>query len=698
MSWRPRRPTLGIVKRTPGRAPAASGAGGVAHTAARRAWDGLVQVLVGPDLAPASRWRSPQERRAWYAALGMTTLVLCIVNVATMHGAGNVHGLPAGIAPAPVVQLPPSLGQEVLAVAVLVPLPLAVRYPLLAWRIGWLALLLAPLVPAAWWGGWPWAAPQLLALLVAFCLAGVRYQRPVLWWMWALSVIPWWLWLQADVTNLNGPASATIAFTLATIAVDGIGSRLRVKRALVAQTERTEVEWARRAVLEERTRIARELHDVVAHHMSLIAVRAETAPYRLSGLPESARAEFGSLSEVAREALADMRRLLGVLRHDQPGGLAPQPPAIGPPCACRCRSTSRGIGRAFRAPRPGPGAFWRWAVRVPDRAGIAVQRQPACPWSRGHRVGGPRSQRGKAARGQWTRRPRRPTRQRTPSWSRADRDARASGAARRLHVGRPGARRRLRGVGGAPTRRDGMTAGSAAGGGVTTRCLIADDQAMVREGFAAVLAAQPGLLVVGQAADGQDAVRQARHLQPDIVLMDVRMPVMDGLQATRQLLGATARPARPRVLMLTTFDLDDYVYEALRAGASGFLLKDATAAELVHAVRVVAAGDALLAPSVTRRLIADFARQPRSDPPFPSTLGALTQRETEVLRLIARGLSNTEISDTLVIAEQTTKTHIGRILAKLDLRDRAQAVVLAYETGLVTPGGPRTPDIGRESM
>jgi DNA-binding NarL/FixJ family response regulator len=225
-----------------------------------------------------------------------------------------------------------------------------------------------------------------------------------------------------------------------------------------------------------------------------------------------------------------------------------------------------------------------------------------------------------------------------------------------------------------------------AGGGIT-RCLIADDQAMVREGFAAVLDAQPGLLVVGQAADGADAVRQARHLHPDVILMDVRMPVLDGLQATRQILRAAATPERPRVLMLTTFDLDDYVYEALRAGASGFLLKDATAAELVHAVRVVAAGDALLAPSVTRRLIADFARRPRPDPPFPLTLGALTPRETEVLRLIAAGLSNTEISDTLVIAEQTTKTHIGRILAKLNLRDRAQAVVLAYETGLITPGG-----------
>ena len=235
-----------------------------------------------------------------------------------------------------------------------------------------------------------------------------------------------------------------------------------------------------------------------------------------------------------------------------------------------------------------------------------------------------------------------------------------------------------------------MTAGAAPRGGVTTRCLIADDQAMVREGFAAVLAAQPGLLVAGLAGDGAGAVRLARHLRPDVVLMDVRMPVMDGLEAARQILGGPASAERPRVLMLTTFDLDDYVYEALRAGASGFLLKDATAAELVHAVRVVAAGDALLAPSVTRRLIAGFARLLPPGPPVPASAGALTPRETEVLRLIARGLSNTEISDALVIAEQTTKTHVGRILAKLDLRDRAQAVVLAYETGLVTAGGSST--------
>ena len=242
---------------------------------------------------------------------------------------------------------------------------------------------------------------------------------------------------------------------------------------------------------------------------------------------------------------------------------------------------------------------------------------------------------------------------------------------------------------GVPTRC--LTADDPVADGVPTRCLIADDQAMVREGFAAVLAAQPGLQVVGQAADGADAVRLARHLRPDVVLMDVRMPVMDGLQAARQILGSASGPARPRVLMLTTFDLDDYVYEALRAGASGFLLKDATAAELVHAVRVVAAGDALLAPSVTRRLIADFARQPRPDPPFPATLSALTHRESEVLRLIARGLSNAEVAQELIVSETTVKTHVARVLMKLGLRDRIQAVVLAYESGIIQPGAEDEP-------
>jgi len=212
------------------------------------------------------------------------------------------------------------------------------------------------------------------------------------------------------------------------------------------------------------------------------------------------------------------------------------------------------------------------------------------------------------------------------------------------------------------------------------KVLIADDQAMVREGFGALLGAQADIVVVGDAADGEAAVRRSRDLRPDVVLMDVRMPVMDGLEATRRLAGG------PRILILTTFDLDDYVYEALRAGASGFLLKDAPAADLIHAVRVVAAGEALLAPSVTRKLIAEFAARPAGDRPRPTALNALTPRETDVLRLIARGRSNTEIAAELVVAEQTVKTHVGRVLAKLGLRDRAQAVVFAYETGLVVPG------------
>jgi len=286
---------------------------------------GLVHVLIGRDRAPSWRWRSSQERWAAYAGLSLVTVALCVANAASMHGVAIMHGPLSGITLPPADEIPPSLAQQAVAVAVVAPLLLAARYPLLTWRIEWLALLLVPLVPAAWWGGWPWGPPQVFVLLAAMCVAGVRYQRPVLWWMWALSLIPWWLWLTADLPNLNGPASATIVFTAATIVVDSLGSRLRAQHALAGQTKLAEQERARRAVLEERTRIARELHDVVAHHMSLIAVRAETAPYRLTGLPESAQAEFGSLSEVAREALAEMRRLLGVLRHDQPADLAPQP-------------------------------------------------------------------------------------------------------------------------------------------------------------------------------------------------------------------------------------------------------------------------------------------------------------------------------------------------------------------------------------
>jgi signal transduction histidine kinase len=328
----------------------------VARQAARQAGRGLLQVLAGADPPPA--WRSPWQRRAVHVGLGAATLVLGAASLISLTGVTSyllqqsrisivgVHHQFVGnqVAAPPLARnfiRPPGAGviswsfasgpmsialvmvlAVVAALAVVLPVPLAARYPLMGWRIAWLGLLAVPLTGAAWLGSWPWGPVQILVLLVAFCAAGVRHPRPVLWWMWALTLIPWWLW---SAPHRLGCALGTVAFTAAAVAVDSMGSRRRAQQALADQTELTELEQARRAVLEERAKIARELHDVVAHHMSLIAVRAETAPYRLAGLPGPVRAEFGALSEAAREALTDMRRLLGVLRNDEPAARAPQP-------------------------------------------------------------------------------------------------------------------------------------------------------------------------------------------------------------------------------------------------------------------------------------------------------------------------------------------------------------------------------------
>jgi DNA-binding NarL/FixJ family response regulator len=217
------------------------------------------------------------------------------------------------------------------------------------------------------------------------------------------------------------------------------------------------------------------------------------------------------------------------------------------------------------------------------------------------------------------------------------------------------------------------------------RVLVVDDQALVRGGFRLILESQPGVEVVGEAADGREALAKARELRPDVVLMDVRMPGMDGLEATRRLLSE--RDA-PRVLMLTTFDLDEYVYDALRAGASGFLLKDVRPEQLADAVRVVAEGETLLAPVITQRLVQQYVRRLRPGTTRPAALDSLTERELAVLRLIARGRSNAEIATDLFLSETTVKTHVSHVFGKLGLRDRAQAVVLAYESGLIEPGAP----------
>jgi DNA-binding NarL/FixJ family response regulator len=234
---------------------------------------------------------------------------------------------------------------------------------------------------------------------------------------------------------------------------------------------------------------------------------------------------------------------------------------------------------------------------------------------------------------------------------------------------------------------DRSTRPKSAGSAVSIRVLIADDQPLLRAGFRMILEAEPDIEVTGEAGDGLEAVERARLSRPDVVLMDIRMPNLDGVEATRRLTSAESGQS-PRVLILTTFNLDEYVFEALRAGASGFLLKDVPPDELVAGIRVVAAGEALLAPSVTRRLLDRVAtRLPTADRATTAALESLTDREVEVLKLLARGLSNAEIAKEFVVSETTVKTHVGHVLQKLGVRDRVQAVVLAYETGVVQPGG-----------
>ncbi|MGX1223397.1 DNA-binding NarL/FixJ family response regulator [Streptomyces ambofaciens] len=557
---------------------------------------------------------------------------------------------------------------------------------------------------------WPWTAAGLIAHMFVMLLLALRVRTRVAVEACALSALITYI-LEGLIGAQNYQPTGWLAVALfAVVVVLGIALRGRreARSQLAEQTSLTAEERARRTLLEERGRIARELHDVVAHHMSVISIQAQVAPLLVKDPPDELKENLAGIRQNALEALTELRRVLGVLRAEHPdapaaseGADAAVPHAPQPTLdrldALVENTRAAGLTVNHRHERDAQtAAARRGAVGLPDRAGGAQQRAAACAGR--ECPGPPHPSPDRAARGGLQH----PAAARTGAVAggraRAARHAGAGGDARRHADGAPHAGRRLPGgrvpAGRRPRAarrrlsrpfhrgRHPMTTSS---NGRVIRVLIADDQQMVRQGFTVLLNTQPDIEVIGQAVDGLDAVAKVAELAPEVVLMDIRMPELGGIEATRRITGATPEI---RVLVLTTFDLDEYVYEALRAGASGFLLKDASADQLAEAVRVVAAGDALLAPGITRRLIAEFSRlddRPRA--PLKARVGELTERETEVLALIAQGLSNAEIAQRLVVAEQTVKTHVGRILVKLGLRDRTQAAVFAYESGLVRPAG-----------
>jgi signal transduction histidine kinase len=372
------------------------------RTAGRTAWRALLEVLAGPDPAPAWSWRSPRQRRLACAALGAAALLLGWASVASVLTHGQASGSSSGTGGQPgrapchlsaavgfcqrsghlQLSSAPPAAMWLLALAAVVPLALVLRWPLLSWRVGWLGLLLVPLFDLHWWGGWPWDPVQIPVLLAVLCAAGIHRRRPALYWLFALTLLPWWCWAIQDRLGLVTAVLGSAAFGAIAVAVDGAAARRQAQRTLADQAEQTELERARRAVLEERARIARELHDVVAHHMSLVAIRAESAPHRLGALPDPVRAEFGALSDSAREALADMRRLLGVLRSDQPAARAPQP---GLPDVPALVDTARQAGMTVELSAPAG------AASVPPSTGVCAYRiiQEALSNAGQHAAGAP---------------------------------------------------------------------------------------------------------------------------------------------------------------------------------------------------------------------------------------------------------------------------------------------------------------------
>ena len=467
---------------------------------------------------------------------------------------------------------------------------------------------------------------------------------------------------------------------------DSVAARRRYLAGLADQArheQAAEAERARQQVREERVRIAREMHDVVAHTLAVITVQAGVGPRLMARQPEEASTALESIETIGRTAQEELRVVLGLLRdqENRTAVLAPAPRLVdvkdlvetvrasGTPVDLHMSGVDRPLSPALELTvyrvvqealtnvvKHAPQAHATVDLAVCDHEirlavtddGPATETTPE--QHQGLGIVGMR-ERIAAFGGQLTAEP-------IAAW-------------------RP-AHRRVPDRPGLPGDRPGPDRGRR----VTTTVLVVDDQALLRTAFSSLIAAEDDLDVAGQAADGRQAVELAHHLAPDVVVMDVRMPVMDGIEATRHI--TTDQSSTTRVLILTTFDLDEYVFEALRAGASGFALKSRPLEELLTAIRTVAAGEALLAPSVTRRLIAHFAQADRAPKNPVRGLDELTEREREVLSLVARGLSNAELAETLRVSLPTAKTHVSRILTKLGARDRTQLVVLAYESGLVT--------------
>jgi DNA-binding NarL/FixJ family response regulator len=462
---------------------------------------------------------------------------------------------------------------------------------------------------------------------------------------------------------------------------DAVAARRRYQAGLAEQERReqaAEAERARQQVREERVRIARELHDVVAHTLAVITIQAGVGRRLMAKRPEKTANALELIEEIGRTAQEELHMVLGLLRDEEvePNSRTPVPrladvkelvetvQASGTQVELRTRGADRSLSPALELSiyRVVQEALTNREARTGSPGHGRPRRLRRRCLRRGHRQRWPvaRRRRDDATFSRWY-------------WPRDCRDARTRRRLRGLALGRTPRRRRVSGLRSDPDQ----------GRAMTIRVLVVDDQELLRAAISSLRDEEDDLEVVGGAADGREAVELVSRVSPDVVVMDVRMPGMDGIEATRRITSRD-QAKTPRVLILTTFDLDEYVFEALRAGASGFTLKNRPLEELLSAIRVVARGEALLAPSVTRRLIAHFTNGVQPSVKVPNGLNLLTGRERQVLCLLAQGLSNAELVEMLHVSLPTVTTHVSRILTKLGARDRTQLVVIAYESGLVT--------------